>query len=193
MGLQILILTRTFFAKSWELSRCQLCRCSRHIFIVMTTARFSFTNRWRPPWRRHAYINPWLTSEDTTESRATAATEVSQHLLKWLKTGKNLSIRIVIGALFMELSKAFDSLPHGLLITKFRAYGLSLSAYDLLSSYLCNRHQRVKIKGGRSEWREVKKEYPRAQFLAPCFLIYSLMISIFQFQITLLSPNIHFP
>ena len=67
----------------------------------------------------------------------------------------------VIGALFMDLSKAFDSLPHGLLIAKFRAYGLSLSACDLPSSYLSNRHQRVKINGSRSEWREVKKGVPQ--------------------------------
>ena len=63
----------------------------------------------------------------------------------------------VIGALFMDLSKKFDSLPHGLLIAKFRAYGLSLSACDLLSSYLSYIHSRVKIKRSRSECREVKK------------------------------------
>ena len=91
----------------------------------------------------------------------------------------------VIGALFMDLSKEFDSLPHGLLIAKFRAYGLSLSACDLLSSYLSNRHQRVKIKGSSSEWREVKKEYHKAQFLAPCFLMYSLMICF------ILLTNVH--
>ena len=79
-------------------------------------------------------------------------------LVKMIEDWKeSLDKNIVIGALFMDLSKAFDSLPHGLLIAKFRAYGLSLSACDLLSSYLSNRHQRVKIKGSRSEWREVKK------------------------------------
>ena len=70
-------------------------------------------------------------------------------------------------------------------ILSFRAYGLSLSACDLLSSYTSNRRQRVQIKGSRSEWREVKKEYPRAQFLAPCFLKYSLMICF------LLLTNVH--
>ena len=62
----------------------------------------------------------------------------------------------VIGALFMDLSKAFDSPPHGLLIAKFRACGLSLPACDSMSSHLSNKHQRVKIKGRRSEWRNVK-------------------------------------
>ena len=76
----------------------------------------------------------------------------------------------VIGAIFMYLSKAFHSLPHGLLIAKFRAYGLSLSACDLQSSYLSNRHQRVKIKGSRSEWPEVKtKGVPQSSILGPLF------------------------
>ena len=79
-------------------------------------------------------------------------------LVKMIEDWKeSLEKNNVIGALFMDLSKAFNSLPHGLLIAKFRAYGLSLSACDLLSSYLSNRHQQVKIKGSRSEWREVKK------------------------------------
>ena len=41
----------------------------------------------------------------------------------------------VIAVLSMDLSKAFNNLPHGILTEKFRAYGLSLSACDLLSSY----------------------------------------------------------
>ena len=69
----------------------------------------------------------------------------------------------VIGALFMDLSKPLDSLSHNLLIAKFRAYGLSLSACDLLSSYLSNRHHRVKTKG--TEVNGVKKkEDPSAEF-----------------------------
>ena len=56
----------------------------------------------------------------------------------------------MIGAVFMDLSKAFDCLPHGLIIAKLHAYGLSLDACDLFSSYLCNRFQRVKVKTSRN-------------------------------------------
>ena len=51
----------------------------------------------------------------------------------------------MIGAVFMDLSKAFDCLPHGLIIAKLHAYGLSLDACDLFSSSLCKRFQRVKV------------------------------------------------
>ena len=81
----------------------------------------------------------------------------------------------LISALFMDLPKAFDNLSDGLLIAKFRAYGLSLSAEDLLSSHLNNGHQRVKIKANISEWREVKKTAPQGSVIDPCFIVSSLM------------------
>jgi hypothetical protein len=46
---------------------------------------------------------------------------------------------------FLDLSKAFDCLPHKLLINKLDAYGVSESALKLIKNYLSNRKQCVKI------------------------------------------------
>ena len=46
---------------------------------------------------------------------------------------------------FSELSNAFNSIPHSLLLAKLNAYGISLSACSYVQSYLSNRKHRVKI------------------------------------------------
>ena len=55
-------------------------------------------------------------------------------------------------ALLTDPSKAFDCLPHDLLIAKFHAYGYNLPSLRLLNCYLCNRRQRVKINNFYSPW-----------------------------------------
>ena len=48
------------------------------------------------------------------------------------------------GALLTDLSKAFDCLPHDLLLAKLNAYGFSLPALRIVQSYLSNRKERTK-------------------------------------------------
>ena len=50
-----------------------------------------------------------------------------------------------VGAVLMDLPKAFDCLPHELILAKLSAYDLSANACDFLNSYLSNRKQRVKV------------------------------------------------
>ena len=50
-----------------------------------------------------------------------------------------------VGAVLIDLSKAFECLPHDLLLAKLPAYGLSESAVKLMHSYLSDRKHRVRI------------------------------------------------
>ncbi len=52
---------------------------------------------------------------------------------------KSLDENKYVAAILMDLSKAFDCLPHDLLIMKLGCYGVSDQALDLLSNYLSNR------------------------------------------------------
>ena len=72
----------------------------------------------------------------------------------------------------MDLSKAFDTINHELLIAKLRAYGFSTDSIQLVLSYLSNRWQRVKIDGTFSSWSELTQGVPQGSILGPLFSIY---------------------
>ena len=50
-----------------------------------------------------------------------------------------------VSAVLMDLSKAFDCIPHVLLLVKLQTYGLSDKACALISSYLSGRRQQVRL------------------------------------------------
>ena len=61
---------------------------------------------------------------------------------KWRKSLDNGDI---FGAVLTDLSKAFDCLPHDLIIAKLKAYGFDEPSLKLIHSYLSGRKQRTKI------------------------------------------------
>jgi len=70
----------------------------------------------------------------------------------------------------MDLSKAFDCLPHDLLLIQLKAYGLSQSALEMLSSYLTKRKQCVKICQNTSDLLDMVKGVPQGSILGPILL-----------------------
>ena len=92
-----------------------------------------------------------------------------QHvLLKFLEDIRvALDNRRHFGALLSDLSKAFDCIPHALLLCKLRAYGFSDEACKLVFSYLRGRRQRVKVGNARSEWCFMSKGVPQGSILGP--------------------------
>jgi len=73
----------------------------------------------------------------------------------------------VVGCILMDLSKAFDLIPHDLLIAKLSAYGFSLNACALIKDYLSSRRQRVKIGNHTSDWLDVKSGVPQDSLTGP--------------------------
>ena len=64
-------------------------------------------------------------------------------------------------AVLMDLSIAFDTINHELLVAKLHEYGVTGPSLRLLMSYLSNRHQGTKVNemysmGGTSHWSTSK-------------------------------------
>ena len=65
------------------------------------------------------------------------------------------------GALLMDLSKAFDTINHKLLIAKLHAYDFSTDVLEVLLSYLQDRWQIVKINTTFSSWTQLLQGVPQ--------------------------------
>ena len=75
--------------------------------------------------------------------------------------------------IYIDLSKAFDSLNHSILLNKLRHYGTSGCSYELFRSYLSNRLQFVDFNGKMSTELAISTCVPQGSVLGPLlFLIY---------------------
>ena len=81
----------------------------------------------------------------------------------------------------MDLSKAFDCLPHDLVVQKVKTYGLSEHGCQLMHSYLSDRKQRVRLGNLISKWQNIIKGVAQGSILGP--LIFNIFINdIFYFM-----------
>ena len=65
----------------------------------------------------------------------------------------------------MDLSKAFDTINHELLIAKLYAYGFTKESLMIILSYLSDRWQHVKIDSSFSSWTELLQDVPEGSVL----------------------------
>ena len=75
----------------------------------------------------------------------------------------------------MDLSKAFDTINHELLIAKLHAYGFSTDALEVLLSYLQDRWQRVKINTTFSSWTQLLQGVLQGSVLGP--ILFNIFIN----------------
>ena len=89
--------------------------------------------------------------------------------------GKILEEKGFGGSVLMDLSNAFDTLNHELLIAKLSAYGFNNQSLKLIRSYLTNRQQKTKINKSFRRWTELLQGVPQGSVFGP--LIFNIYLN----------------
>ena len=77
--------------------------------------------------------------------------------------------------ILLDLSSAFDTISHDLLLSNMRSIGITGSALSWFSSYLSDRRQYIAIQNNKSSMVSVTKGVPQGSVLGPLlFTIYML-------------------
>ena len=75
----------------------------------------------------------------------------------------------LVGAVFLDLKRAFDVINHTILLEKFEIYGCTKETVSFFKSYLEDRSTVVSIKDSTSKSRKIVKGIAQGSLLGPLF------------------------
>ena len=84
-----------------------------------------------------------------------------------------------VSAAFMDLSKAFGTFNHNLLIAKLGAYGFERDSLSFMKSFFNDRQQRVHVNNNFSSWEKIMTGVPQGSLLRQ--LLFNKMLNINDF------------
>lgn len=91
------------------------------------------------------------------------------HLLNKISTA--IDQNEITAGVFLDLSKAFDTLDHEIFFSKLEYYGIRDKALQLIKSYFSNRKQFVQFNDIKSSSQTIKCGVPQGSILGPLFFI----------------------
>ena len=100
-----------------------------------------------------------------TRNTKQAFTLLTDHIRSQLDSGEST------GAVFLDLSKAFDTVDHGCLINKLSCYGIKNLELKWFESYLFGRKQFVEYDGVTTDYKSISTGVPQGSILGPLLFI----------------------
>ena len=89
------------------------------------------------------------------------------------KIKESIDNKLLTCGIFIDLTKAFGSINHKILLRKLDTYGMKWNVIKLIESYLQNRKQDVRVNDTNSDMKQIHCGVPQGSVLCPfLFIIY---------------------